>query len=142
MTLEEAIKDLVEKSDKCEKWARNQVRMDYYSEEESTQELYQRASQYQQLVEWLMELKDLKGEQNNQYVFIQELMKELKGVKHLLKMAVEDMHVEDMCDVCENRIPDNFTHCPNASNCFTWRYKNRALELVGESKEIGMETKS
>ena len=53
MTLEETIKDLVEKSDKYEKWAHNQVRMDYYSEEESTQEFYQKSSQYQQLAEWL-----------------------------------------------------------------------------------------
>lgn len=134
MTLEETIKDLLEKSDKYEKWAHNQVRMDYYGEEESAQELYQRASQYRQLAEWLIELK---SEQNKQ----QELIKELQEVKQLLKMAVEDMHVDDMCDVCENRIPNSHMHCPDSSNCFTWRYKNKALELVGEGKEIGMETK-
>ena len=79
---------------------------------------------------------------DNADLFItEELMKELKEVKHLLKMAVEDMHVDDMCDVCENRIPDNLTHCPNVSNCFTWRYKNKALDLVRDGEEIGTEKK-
>ena len=57
---------------------------------------------------------------------------ESKEAKRLLKAAVEDMHIEDMCDVCVKRIPNSPIHCPDGSNCFVWRYKDEALKLIGE----------
>ena len=39
------------------------------------------ATDHRQLTEWLMELKDLRAEQNDQYVFIHELVSELKEAK-------------------------------------------------------------
>lgn len=88
------------------------------------------AADHRQLAEWLMELKDLRAEQNDQYVFIRELMDELIEAKRLLKIAVEDMHIEDMCDVCVKRIPNSPIHCPDSSNCFVWRYKDEAEKLI------------
>ena len=147
MTLEETIKNLTEESNKCEKWAHNQVRMDYYSEEESAQELYQRASQYRQLAEWLIELK---GEQNKQ----QELMKELQEVKQLLKRAVEDLNVTVaevyngglVCKCCKWKSQIDGCCCPGDGGCdvaYRWRYADEVLVLIkeNEGKEIEMETK-
>lgn len=147
MTLEETIKDLLEKSDKYERWAHNQVRMDYYSEEESAQELYQRASQYGQLAEWLIELK---GEQNKQ----QELMKELQEVKQLLKRAVEDLNVTVaevyngglVCKCCKWKSQIDGCCCPGDGGCdvaYRWRHIDEVLALIkeDEGKEIEMETK-
>ena len=51
------------------------------------------AADHRQLAEWLMELKDLRAEQNDQYVFIHELVSELKEAKQLLKVAMEDMKI-------------------------------------------------
>ena len=51
------------------------------------------AAYHRQLTEWLMELKDLRAEQNDQYVFIHELVSELKEAKQLLKVAMEDMKI-------------------------------------------------
>lgn len=57
------------------------------------------AADHRQLAEWLMELKDLRAEQNDQYTFIRELMDELKEAKRLLKAAVEQMaQVGEVCD--------------------------------------------
>lgn len=136
MTLEETIKDLLEKSDKYEKWAHNQVRMDYYGEEESAQELYQRASQYRQLAEWLIELK---SEQNKQ----QELIKELQEVKQLLKRAVEDLSITVaevyngglVCKCCKWKSQIDGCCCPGDGGCdvaYRWRYADEVLALIGE----------
>lgn len=47
------------------------------------------AADHRQLAEWLMELKDLRAEQNDQYTFIRELMDELKEAKRLLKLTID-----------------------------------------------------
>lgn len=57
---------------------------------------------------------------------------ESKEAKRLLKVAVEDMHIEDMCDVCVKRIPNSPIRCPDGSNCFVWRYADEALKLIGD----------
>lgn len=58
-----------------------------------------------------------------------EIAEKYDKAKRLLKAAVEDMHVEDMCDVCTKRIPNSPIRCPDGSNCFVWRYKDEALKL-------------
>lgn len=45
------------------------------------------ATDRRQLAEWLMELKDLRAEQNDQYVFIHELMSELKEAKSIIRVC-------------------------------------------------------
>ena len=66
---------------------------------------------------------------NKQHI---EWLTELKEAKRLLKAAVEDMHIEDMCDVCVKRIPNSPIHCPDGSDCFVWRYKDEAEKLLKE----------
>lgn len=51
------------------------------------------AADHRQLAEWLMELKDLRAEQNDQYVFIHELMSELKEAKRLLNQISNMMNI-------------------------------------------------
>jgi hypothetical protein len=65
---------------------------------------------------------------------LRDTVAELCEAKRLLKAAVEDMHIEDMCDVCVKRMPNSPIHCPNDSNCFVWRYKDEALKLIGGSE--------
>lgn len=86
---------------------------------------------HKQLARWLMELKDLRGAQNDQCVFIQDLMDELKEAKSLLKLAVNDFDIAmsnggDTCEVCEF----GFGHCKG--NPCKWRYANEAKKLLGE----------
>ena len=75
-----------------------------------------------QLVEWLMEYKDLKAEQNDQYVFIHELISELKEAKRLLKAAMKDMKVLYETGKDEGCIGIEFK----------WRYADEALKLMGD----------
>lgn len=133
MTLDEAIKHCLEVAEQ------NETQAEKWQEEGGEQwgkttACRECAADHRQLAEWLMELKDLRAEQNDQYVFIHELMSELKEAKRLLKLAVEDMHIEDMCDVCVKRIPNSSIHCPDSSNCFVWRYKDEAEKLLNDEK--------
>ena len=106
------------------------------------------AADHRQLAEWLTELKEWKENpflqirtecRKNYYcnncTFINHCpfakwLTELREAKRLLKAAVEDMHIEDMCDVCVKRIPNSPIRCPDGSNCFVWRYKDEALKLI------------
>ena len=80
------------------------------------------AADHRQLAEWLTELKDLKAEQNDQYVFIHELMSELKEAKQLLKAAMEDMKILYEAGKDEGCIGIEFR----------WRYADEALKLIGD----------
>lgn len=61
---------------------------------------------------------------------LRDTVAELCEAKRLLKAAVKDMHIEDMCDVC---VMSNRFNCPNISDCFVWRYIDEALKLIGGS---------
>lgn len=95
------------------------------------------AADYRQLVEWLMEYKDLKAEQNDQYVFIHELMTELKEAKRLLKVAVEDFAMygalKDLSAEQRVQNPDwrRFNRVFDALS-HQWRYADEALTIIGE----------
>ena len=68
------------------------------------------AADHRQLSEWLMELKDLRAEQNDQYVFIRELMSELKEAKRLLKLTVDTNYsLHKYCYNCSHSTSDH--HC-------------------------------
>lgn len=99
------------------------------------------AADHRQLAEWLMEYKDLKAEQNDQYVFIHELMSELKEAKRLLKLAIEDIYNArrgfscKICDMPKNDIDvEKRCEIDNVQpECkYRWRYADEALKLIGD----------
>ena len=53
--------------------------------EKQQQECTECAADHKELAGWLMELKDLRGAQNDQYVFIHELMNEIKVLKDVIR---------------------------------------------------------
>ena len=93
------------------------------------------SNDHRQLAEWLMELKDLRAEQNDQYVFIHELMSELKESKRLLKAAVDDIYKARQgcnCNICDMP-PEPIERCQyeNGEDCqFKWRYADEALKII------------
>lgn len=104
------------------------------------------AAEHRQLAEWLMEYKDLKAEQNDQYVFINELMSELKEAKRLLNLALKDFEKLDRentinkhcmmpemdCDIC----PLSWDSVDESvERCHYWRYTNEAMNLIGKEGE-------
>lgn len=103
------------------------------------------AADHRRLAEWLMELKDLRAEQNDQYVFIHELMNELKEAKRLLKAAVDDFAKLDR-ENAKNKncmMPEmDCADCPlswdyvddRVEPCHSWRYANEALKLLNDEK--------
>ena len=82
------------------------------------------ATDHRQLAEWLMELKDLRAEQNDQYVFIHELMSELKEAKRLLKAAMGDMEILYETGKDEGCLGIEFK----------WRYTDEAKKLLNDEK--------
>lgn len=142
MTLDEAIKHCLEVAENNEQFASGKW---IGSEGEANrQECEQCAADHRQLAEWLMELKDLRAEQNDQYVFIHELMSELKEAKRLLKLAINDFAKLDRentryknCMMPEMDCAD----CPlswdsvddRVEPCHSWRYADEALKLIQNS---------
>ena len=125
MTLDEAIKHCLEVAEEQEisvndkEMYSEMLGEDYKGFEEGCQEC---AAEHRQLAEWLMEYKDLKAEQNDQYVFIHELMSEFKEAKQLLKLAMEDMKMLYESGKDEGCVGIEFK----------WRYADEALKLIGE----------
>jgi hypothetical protein len=97
------------------------------------------AADHRQLAEWLMELKDLRAEQNDQYTFIRELMDELKEAKRLLKAAVEDFEtIESNLEYDEHCVIKTHSircdECPlSAATIYRckWRHADETLKLIG-----------
>ena len=97
------------------------------------------AADHRQLAEWLMEYKDLKAEQNDQYVFIRELMNELTEAKRLLKLAVEDFTA-----IAEVHAASTPILCPQYEKYMKaidvrtrkWRYADEALALIGKDTNV------
>lgn len=131
MTLDEAINhclEVVEQNDtQAEKWQKEGG--EQWGKTTACREC---AADHRQLAEWLMEYKDLKAEQNDQYVFIHELMSELKEAKRLLKLAVtclNDGGCTKDCDVCTN-LEDCIRK--RHDNSFKWRYTDEVKELIND----------
>jgi hypothetical protein len=119
LTLDEAIKHCLEVAEK------NETQADKWQEEGGeewgkTTACRECAADHRQLAEWLMELKDLRAEQNDQYVFIHELMSELKEAKRLLKLAVEDF------DEIRSYLSEPYSHICEKR----WRYADEVLKLI------------
>lgn len=122
LTLDEAIKHCLEVAENNEQFASGKW---IGSEGEANrQECEQCAADHRQLAEWLMELKDLRAGQNDQYVFIRELMDELEEAKRLLKLAVEQMaEVGEVCDCIHSQ------DCP-LDECGKFTFHNEITKLI------------
>ena len=123
LTLDTAIKNCLEVAEQndaqAEKW-----REEGGEQWGKTTACRECAADHRQLAEWLMELKDLKAEQNDQYVFIHELMSELKEAKRLLKAAMGDMEILYETGKDEGCLGIEFK----------WRYANEAENLLSDEK--------
>lgn len=126
LTLDEAIKHCLETAEQLEERAN----IPYKVEDSELQDnaCKECAADHRQLAEWLMELKDLRAEQNEQYVFIRELMDELEEVKRLLKAAVDDINLTEACDTCEYHHA-NSDMCQK-DDCYKWRYADEVKKLL------------
>ncbi len=69
---------------------------------------------------------------NNMVETIQQLEKDLKEAKRLLKAAVEDIHSRDYCHGCTYESAEGKEQYLNCEyhNCFKWRYADEALKLI------------
>lgn len=143
MTLDEAIKHCLEVAEQ------NETQAEKWQEEGGEQwgkttACRECAADHRQLAEWLMELKDLRAEQNDQYVFIHELMSELKEAKRLLKLAVEDFEtIESNLEYDEHCVIKTHSircdECPLSADTIyrcKWRYAAEALALIGEDTNV------
>lgn len=135
MTLDEAIKHCLEVAEQndaqVEKWQKEGG-----EQWGKTTVCRECAADHRQLAEWLMELKDLRAEQNDQYTFIRELMDELKEAKRLLKAAakiVKNLPCDD--DNCGECVHNDNGYVCSEYECFEWRYADEALALIGEEGE-------
>lgn len=99
------------------------------------------AIEHRQLSNWLLELKDLRSELNEQGVFIDELMKENNELKRLLKLAINALYSERNGRGCKNcKLPtsDNErehrceNEIPNKDCGFIWAYDDEAKRLLKE----------
>lgn len=126
LTLDEAIKHCLEVAEQNETQADKIGRQFIGSAmDKRATDCRECAADHRQLAEWLMEYKDLKAEQNDQYVFIHELMTELKEAKRLLKAAMEDMKILYEAGKDEGCIGIEFR----------WRYADEALKLIGDESD-------
>ena len=139
MTIDEAISHALEVAEQNETSAityKNckEIKTNMYEKltaEKAENDCRECAADHRQLAEWLMEYKDLKAEQNDQYVFIHELMSKLKEAKRLLKSATNVLKMFIPCD------DDYCSECiKQRQNCeyddsFKWLYIDEALKLLG-----------
>ena len=127
MTIDEAIKHCLDVAEQKEIESLTDRWNDGDEWSESIKEdCKQCAADHRQLAEWLMEYKDLKSEQNEQYVFIRELMDELKEAKRLLRLAADDIETamaEEKCKVC------GLDYCGNDTIC-KWRFADEVEKFL------------
>lgn len=118
MTLEQAIEFCLHMKEEQYKSAHNIIIGDY-PEYEATPH-FRLASEYKQIAEWLMELKE---------------------AKRLLKAAFEDLNATAtevynggvICKCCKWESQIGKCSCPNDGGCDTdyqWRYADEALKLI------------
>lgn len=123
LTLEEAIKhcEVVAEQEEC---FINYPHSDIVLGDLDIESRKHYVAEQKQLAEWLMELKDLRAEQNDQYVFIHKLMSELKEAKRLLKLAVKQMaEVGDICDCIHSQ------NCP-LDECGKFTFHDEIMRFI------------
>lgn len=144
MTIDEAIKRFSQEAEVCEGNADNYTRNKL---PEFAAVCAKEATENRQLAEWLMELKDVRATDNEQEIFIHELMSELNEAKRLLKAAIEDFSfvsenfISNMDSFCSmyNHMAGCVKDCPMNSlddygRC-KWRCTDEALKLIGEDED-------
>ena len=148
MTIDEAIKHCLEvtneKSEQAELWK---------SKDEATISRYFKkcAADHRQLLEWLMELKDLRDlyHATSTNGFLSDTLEQLEEAKRLLKAAVKDFqflesHSEDEegnCLINYKGLKVDCKICPlnNNGKCdpnvgCRWNHEAEALNLIGDEK--------
>lgn len=134
MTINEAIQHCLEEAGELQKRADSAELIDILDglDVEACKEC---AAEHRQLAEWLTELIDSRAVQNEQEIFIHELMSKLEEAKRLLKLAVEDIHSRDYCNGCIYESAEGKEQYLNCEyhKCFKWRYADEALKLIGDS---------
>jgi hypothetical protein len=150
MTIDEAIKHCLEVAEENDLAAgtyellaeNNHNAYERLTAETNSSRCAECAADHRQLAEWLTELKNSRAAQNEQEIFIHELMGELEEAKRLLKAAVEDFAKLDRVNTKLGNcmIPDvGCADCPlnwdsvddSVEPCHNWRYTNEAFKLIG-----------
>lgn len=137
MTIDEAIRHCEEVA-----WENDRKAMCVEEAYQTTeqQNCEQCAADHRQLAEWLTELKDSRAVQNEQEIFIHELMGELEEAKRLLKAAVDDFKKINSdiltCKYCRwySEEIDECTYYPDDVPCERicgWKHEAEALKLIG-----------
>ena len=88
MTIDEAIAHCLEVAEQNEIQA-NKIGRQFIgsAKDKCATDCRECAAEHRQLAEWLMEYKDLKSEQNDQYVFIHEIVSKLKEAKGIISVC-------------------------------------------------------
>ena len=61
---------------------------------------------------------------------LRDTVEELCEAKRLLKVAVEDIGGTDNCCLCKYQHNPDYI-CQTVEDCFTWRYMDEVLKLMG-----------
>ena len=133
MTIDEAIISFEKVAEYNESAAKRFNGVGGKAVEKYCEECKQVATEHRQLAEWLMEYKDLKAEQNEQYVFIRELMSELKKAKRLLGEALRTLN-DSSCSKDCRQCKWNNNGCEMSCR-FAWKYGDEASALIGDEND-------
>lgn len=163
MTIDEAIKHFLEVAEQSETRAQNiDSQLTGKAIREYIADCRDCAAKHRQLVDWLVELKDLRANQNDETIFIEQLLKEntqlkekicngdliqigaiqaeLDDAKRLLRLAVDDIYKARQgkcCSIC-NIPKDNLKRCEvdfDSQDCkFIWKYSDNVEWLLNEGK--------
>ena len=136
MTIDEAIEHAEEVAEQNEFETRIYDELNRPGDEEYRNNSCQCAESHRQLAEWLRELKELRAEQDDQYVFIHELMSELKEAKRLLDMALCELNNGTCSKFCSTCTKVNTEKCLDyKTKNYRWIHTDEALKLIGEDIE-------
>ena len=135
MTINEAIQHCLEEAGELQKRADSAELIDILEglDVEACKEC---AAEHRQLAEWLTELIDSRAVQNEQEIFIHELMSKLEEAKRLLKAAVEGYSF--IGHITKDYACPSFTSCSacpmdEGKQCKIWEHEAEALKLIGGS---------
>lgn len=83
------------------------------------------ASEHMQMANWLMELKELRAELNDDGVVSNEFVSIISKYKRLLKAAMDDLEDAEDCDTCAYTLD-----CPDVCQ-YKWEHHDEAMKLIG-----------
>lgn len=130
MTLDEAIKhclEVVKKNEQAKKDGNLWIDTEYED----------CCAEHRQLAEWLTELKELRGLVAASDVLAKDVLavdtlcKQILEYKRLLKLALQDMNGNNICDEVNACNACKYGSCVICST-FEWQYTDEALKLIGD----------